>query len=171
MRTALCSPLLLMAALACHATPPPAHKTDTRAMTPGENAPSTILSPQVTVVTPGGELRFEVEVARTPQQRARGLMFRESLADNAGMIFLFDHDEDHSFWMKNTKVPLDMIFIDSAGVIVGMVENAEPFSLNSRSIGEPSRYVLEVTGGTCRRLGIAPGQRFRFSGIPGHPQP
>lgn len=169
MRRALHGSLVLLVSLACHASPPrglTGGSSDTRG---GEAAAITVSTPEVAVLTPTGELRFFVEVARTPQERARGLMFRESLAADAGMIFLFDEDEDHSFWMKNTKIPLDMIFIDSTGLIVGVVENAEPFTLSSRSVGQPSRYVLEVAGGTCRREGIAVGHRLRFLGIPGHP--
>jgi uncharacterized membrane protein (UPF0127 family) len=125
--------------------------------------------PAVVIRAGSAEHRFRVELATTPQERARGLMFREHLDDDAGMLFLFDQMEVQSFWMKNTKIPLDMIFLDEEGVIVGIVENAEPLTLTSRSVGRPSRYVLEVNGGTSRRLGIEAGQRALFLGVPGHP--
>lgn len=96
-------------------------------------------------------------------------MFREQMDDDAGMLFLFDKMEVQSFWMKNTRLPLDMLFLDESGTIVGIVENAEPLSLTSRSVGLPSRYVLELNGGTSRRLGIEAGQKTRFVGVPGHP--
>lgn len=96
-------------------------------------------------------------------------MFREHMDEDAGMLFLFDKMEVQSFWMKNTRLPLDMLFLDESGTIVGIVENAEPLSLTSRSVGLPSRYVLELNGGTSRRLGIEAGQKARFLGVPGHP--
>lgn len=125
--------------------------------------------PLVIIRNAGGEHRFRVELATTPRERARGLMFREQMDADAGMLFLFDQMEVQSFWMKNTKIPLDMLFLDEEGVIVGIVENAEPLSLTSRSVGLPSRYVLELNGGTSRRLGIEKGQRALFVGVPGHP--
>jgi uncharacterized membrane protein (UPF0127 family) len=107
-------------------------------------------------------LTFKVEVADDEAERRRGLMFREELAEDNGMIFLFDRMRIQSFWMKNTKIPLDMIFIDDQWTIVGIVENAEPLTLTGRKVDKPSRYVLEIGGGLSRRLGIAPGQRVEF---------
>lgn len=124
---------------------------------------------RVVIETPSGEVAFRVELAVTPNERMRGLMFRDHLDEDAGMLFIFERMQRLRFWMKNTRIPLDMLFIDEAGEIVGIVENAEPLSLESRGVSLPSRYVLEVNGGTCRRLGIRPGQRVRFDGIPGHP--
>lgn len=142
----------------------------THVASPSAAAPSPKSEQPVVVIQNGaGEHRFRVELAITPQERARGLMFREHLDANAGMLFLFDQMEVQSFWMKNTKIPLDMLFLDEEGMIVGIVENAEPLSLTSRSVGLPSRYVLELNGGTSRRLGIEAGQRAVFLGVPGHP--
>jgi len=98
-----------------------------------------------------------VEVAKTPAQRERGLMYRERLDPDAGMIFIFDRDEDQSFWMKNTVIPLDMIFITRDLVVTGVVADATPFSLDSLTCGRPSRYVLEVNGGFAARHRIAAG--------------
>lgn len=118
-----------------------------------------------------GEVLFRVELATTPSERARGLMYREHLNADDGMLFLFDRMQQQSFWMKNTLIPLDMIFIDERGAIVGIVENAEPLSTTSRSVRAPSKYVLELNGGTCRKLGIQVGALTRFVDVPGHPQP
>jgi uncharacterized membrane protein (UPF0127 family) len=124
-------------------------------------------APRVVVETAAGARHaVGVEIARTDLQRAKGLMDRRELADDAGMLFLFDETSDHSFWMKNTLIPLDMIFIDEEGRIVGVVERAEPRTLTQRSVGKPSRYVLEVNGGWTRARGVRAGDRVRFEGVP-----
>jgi uncharacterized membrane protein (UPF0127 family) len=112
----------------------------------------------------GGSFIVAVEVARTEAERARGLMFRTSLAAGAGMLFVFDETGDHPFWMKNTLVPLDMIFIDDVGRITGVAARAVPGSLEPRS-GGPSRYVLEVNAGWAEANGIAAGDQVRFEGV------
>jgi hypothetical protein len=114
----------------------------------------------------GGRHPVTVELARTDAERARGLMHRRDLAEDAGMLFLFAERGDHAFWMKETLIPLDMIFIDEDGRIVGIVERAEPRTLSPRSVGVPSRYVLEVNGGWARARGIARGDRVRFENVP-----
>ena len=129
------------------------------------------LRPSVAIPIDDGELLFRVELAVTPNERARGLMYREKLGADDGMLFLFDRTQRQSFWMKNTLIPLDMIFIDARGTIVGIVENAEPLTTESRSVNAPSKYVLELNGGTCRKLGIREGALVRFIDIPGHPRP
>jgi uncharacterized membrane protein (UPF0127 family) len=111
-------------------------------------------------------LTFTVEVADDDSERQRGLMFREELAEDAGMLFLFDRMKVQSFWMKNTKIPLDMIFIDNQWTIVGIVENAEPLTLSGRRVDKKSQYVLEIGGGLSRKLGIASGQRVTFTPSP-----
>jgi uncharacterized membrane protein (UPF0127 family) len=107
----------------------------------------------------------DVEVARTPAEQERGLMFRERLAPGTGMLFVFPASQDHVFWMRNTLIPLDMIFIDERGVVVGVVERAEPLSERGRSAGAPSRYVLEVPGGFAAEHGVRAGDRARLEGI------
>ena len=92
-------------------------------------------------------------------------MQREQLAPDAGMLFLFDETEDHSFWMKDTLIPLDMIFVDEGGRVVGVVERAEPLTLSPREVGAPSRYVLEVNGGWAAAHGVAAGDRVRFENV------
>jgi len=114
----------------------------------------------------GGPVTVAVEVANTPAAREQGLMYRTDLGADAGMLFLFPQDEDLEFWMKNTPLPLDMIFIDASRTIVGIVANARPFSTQTRGIGKPSRYVLEVHGGFCSKHGIAAGDTVDFLEVP-----
>lgn len=101
----------------------------------------------------------QVEIAATNDLRTRGLMWRTRLADGEGMLFAFPEDAEHSFWMRNTLIPLDMLFLDSQGLIVGIVAMAPPQSLDSRTVGVPSRYVLEVPGGWTGRTGIRKGSK------------
>jgi uncharacterized membrane protein (UPF0127 family) len=114
----------------------------------------------------GTRLIVRVELARNDAERSKGLMNRERLEEEAGMLFLFPVSEDHAFWMKNTLIPLDMIFVAEDGRIAGIVERAEPRSLTLRSVGEPSRYVLEVNGGWSARHGVRAGDRVRFENVP-----
>jgi hypothetical protein len=122
--------------------------------------------PQVSVITKEGrKIAFAVEVADTPAKREMGLQYRRELAEGRGMIFLFPREEQLSFWMKNTPIALDMIFINADLKIVGIVENTVPFSLESRSVSARSQYVLEIKGGLSRRYGINAGDSVRFQGI------
>jgi uncharacterized membrane protein (UPF0127 family) len=113
----------------------------------------------------GRELRLDVEIASDDPSRSRGLMFRRSLPEDSGMIFVFQEESFHSFWMKNTLIPLDMLFIDAQGKVVGVVENAEPRTLSSRSVEGDSRFVLEVNGGWCARHGVAAGDAVALEGM------
>lgn len=115
----------------------------------------------------GGVRRVEVEVAATPESRARGLMWRKELPAGKGMLFIFPEDAVQGFWMRNTLIPLDMLFIDSKGRVVGIVENAEPRSLKSRGVGAPSKYVLEVPGGWTQKAGVLTGSTVEFEGLSG----
>lgn len=128
--------------------------------------PACQAQPEVTVATQNGrEVTFQVEVADTPAKRELGLMYRRDLAPDRGMLFLFPHEAEQAFWMKNTPLPLDMIFIDSQRRIVGIVEQATPFSLDARSVHRTSQFVLEINGGLSRRYGIKAGDSVRFRGI------
>ena len=109
---------------------------------------------------------FTVEVARTPEEQARGLMFRESLAPDAGMLFPFPRPRPASFWMKNTLIPLDMIFIRADGTIARIAVNTTPHSLAPVGVGEPVAAVLEIAGGRSVELGIGEGDRVAWSGGP-----
>ena len=113
------------------------------------------------------DVAFRVELARTEPQRERGLMNRKEMAPDAGMLFLFERPSELVFWMKNTLIPLDMIFIGGDHHIVVIVENAEPETLTARRVYGLSQYVLEINGGLSAKLGIQPGAMVTFSGIPG----
>jgi uncharacterized membrane protein (UPF0127 family) len=123
--------------------------------------------PKVTITTKEGrEITFQVEIADTPTKREMGLQYRRELADGKGMIFLFPSESLQSFWMKNTPIPLDMIFISRDRKIVGIVEQTAPFSLDPRSVSVPSQYVLEINGGLSKRRGIGAGDTIRFDDFP-----
>jgi uncharacterized membrane protein (UPF0127 family) len=113
----------------------------------------------------GASTRVFVEVADTPDTQARGLMFRNHLDPDHGMVFLFDSEKDHAFWMKNTPIPLDLIFISRDGRIVGIHPDAEPLSLRPISVGAPSRVVLEVNGGFTAEHGLTVGDHVTYRNI------
>jgi uncharacterized protein len=102
---------------------------------------------------------FAVEVADNDAERAKGLMYRRELPEGQGMLFDFHREQEVSFWMQNTYIPLDMVFIRGDGRILRIAENTEPLSTRLIPSGGPVRAVLEVIGGTTRKLGIAPGDR------------
>jgi hypothetical protein len=112
-----------------------------------------------------GQVAVLAEIAATPDERARGLMFRERLSDGEGMLFLFSTEQKLTFWMKDTPLSLDMIFISSDMAVAGVIEEAIPFSIESLSIASPSRYVLEVQGGFAKRNGISVGTPVKFERI------
>jgi len=121
--------------------------------------------PRVVVESGGTPHAVVVEVAADPAARERGLMFRQRLEEGRGMLFVFEEEEEHSFWMKNTLVPLDLIFVSGEGRVVGVVSRAEPLSLTPRTGGR-CRYVLEVPGGWAKARGVAPGDRVRLENVP-----
>ncbi|XYH92411.1 DUF192 domain-containing protein [Sorangium sp. So ce1128] len=106
-----------------------------------------------------------VEIARREKERARGLMYRKSMPENRGMIFVFEQRSNHAFWMHNTCIPLDMLFIDSDGTIVGIEENTPTLNDSTFEVGCPSTYVLELNAGWARRHGVVAGQKVRLEGI------
>lgn len=111
----------------------------------------------LTVATATGPKLFHVEIAGTEAQREQGLMYRPTMAADAGMVFLYDHPQQVAFWMKNTIIPLDMVFIGGDGHIVSIHERAVPFSEEAIPSGPDAQDVLEVNGGTVARLGIRIG--------------
>ena len=113
----------------------------------------------------GIKASFRVEVADTAEKRRWGLMYRTELGEDEGMLFVFPNEEDQSFWMKNTPLSLDIIFMDRRRRVVGIVRDTVPFSTRSVSVGVPSRYALEVRAGVARRYGIAVGDLARFDRI------
>lgn len=122
--------------------------------------------PVATVHTARGPVRVTLEVAADDATRQRGLMYRDRLADGHGMLFVFDAETEHSFWMKNTVIPLDMIFIGADRTVVGVQANTKPLSLAPLSVGRPSKWVLEVAGGYAARAGIEAGNRVDLDGVP-----
>lgn len=113
----------------------------------------------------GEPVEVRVEVAATPGSRERGLMWRTSLPDGEGMLFVFGEVADHTFWMKNTLIPLDLVFLGADGAVLGVVENTEPQSLQGRGVGKPSAYVLEVPGGWSSRHGLRAGAKLQLLGL------
>lgn len=108
----------------------------------------------------GKRLEFQVEWALTAEQRSRGLMARETLADNAGMLFDFGETRMVTMWMANTPLSLDMVFIDEAGLVVRIAEKTTPFSEAIVGSGKPVRYALEIRGGRAAELGLSAGARL-----------
>jgi len=119
----------------------------------------------------GGAATVTVELALTKADQARGLMFRTKLAQNAGMLFVFPNNRRRSFWMKNTPLPLDIIYIRQSesdggrgdGTIVHIAKNTSPYSETALPSLHPARYVLEVNGGFCDRHGIGDGNRVELA--------
>jgi uncharacterized protein len=114
----------------------------------------------------GGQVAFQVEIADTPTKRELGLQYRRDLPTDHGMIFVFPREAEQSFWMKNTPIPLDMVFISSDRKVVGIVEETAPFSLDPRSVSGASQYVLEINAGLSKRYGFKAGDRVGFENIP-----
>jgi hypothetical protein len=121
--------------------------------------------PRVVLESGGKSHVVRVELADTDLKRERGLMFRKELPDGQGMLFLFDEERDHTFWMKDTLIPLDMIFVDGSGRVTTIVANARPLTLEPRT-GGPARMVLEVPGGWARAHDVRVGDRMRVEGLP-----
>ena len=169
--------LALLAASACAArddgklTQPPAPARASNGSTPGSSpggrtAEAATPTAQVVLMPPGRDpVTVRVEIADDDPERQRGLMFREQLAPDAGMLFLFETPQHLTFWMRNTYLPLDMIFIESSLTVLGVVENAEPRTETTRSVPGVSQYVLEVNAGFSREHGLTPGTVVRFVGV------
>ncbi len=116
----------------------------------------------VTIDSANGSHQFDIEIADESDEISYGLMNRESLAPDAGMLFDFGNPREPAMYMKNTLIPLDMLFFDDEGRLVSAVEEATPGSLVSRRSEGPARYVLELNGGSMQAHGIRPGARLRF---------
>lgn len=112
------------------------------------------------------EMCFVVEVVDTPQEREKGLMFREELDKNKGMLFIFEEEGNYPFWMKNTLIPLDMIWISQSGDVVHVVYNSQPCKADPCPLIETNgtaKYVLEINGGLASKYGIEAGQKAEFA--------
>ncbi len=136
-----------------------------RAATP--DTPAAQLEP-LEIATASGVVVLEVEVARTESQRETGLMYRKSLGERYGMLFDFKVDQPVYMWMKNTLIPLDMLFIRADGSIARIAAMTTPLSTEVISSGEPVRAVLEIAGGAARKLGIVPGDKVAHPILTGH---
>ena len=113
-----------------------------------------------------GRESFAVEVADDPGERAQGLMFRTELAAASGMLFVYDSPRRVAFWMKNTLIPLDMVFADATGTVTQVHSGAVPGDLSPIDGGEGVQFVLEINAGLAAKLGIAPGAQLRHPAIP-----
>lgn len=124
-------------------------------------APLAACSEENTLVvhTAKGNFPFTVEIAETDAERARGLMFRQELADDAGMLFDFHEERPVAFWMQNTFIPLDMIFIRADGTVQNIHANARPQDTTSIPSDGPVRFVLEIPGGRAAEIGLEPGDK------------
>ncbi|MBO0664395.1 DUF192 domain-containing protein [Jiella sp. MQZ9-1] len=120
-----------------------------------------------TIVTKSGRHPIRIELAVTPKEREVGLMNRESLPRDHGMLFRFDETRDVAMWMKNTLIPLDMLFMDEHGKIVTIKTNAQPLSLDIIPSERPVRYVLELNGGAAARYDVSLGDRLDSTAIQG----
>ena len=125
-------------------------------------SPSGLEQVPLTITSGGKTHRFTVEVAKTPEEQAMGLMYRTKLAPDRGMIFPFDPPRDASFWMRNTLIPLDMIFVRADGSIANIAANTVPHSEEPVRSDGPVKAVLEIPGGRSAELGIEPGDMVKW---------
>jgi uncharacterized membrane protein (UPF0127 family) len=105
-----------------------------------------------------------LRIVNSPHERERGLMYETNLAEDEGMLFVFPTEQEHSFWMKNTPLSLDMIFLNAAKEVVGVVTDAPPFSEEQQTVKKPSLYTIELRAGSVKRLGVREGNKVAFGG-------
>lgn len=122
---------------------------------------------RVEIRWPGGSEVFFVEVADDSAERAKGLMYRDSLNPGAGMLFVYEGPREVAFWMHNTLIPLDMIFADSKGKVTRVHSNAIPMDDTQIPGGDSVQFVLEINGGLAKRIGLKPGAMLRHPAIAG----
>ncbi len=163
--------IALLTAGSCRQNPPSEPSSGShQAVQPGQaraDAAPQVQGPAVVIHTRGGgRVPVSVEVARNDATRMRGLMFRRDMEDGHGMIFVFREPNHQTFWMHNTLIPLDMIFIRADRTILGIVRNATPETDDPRDVPGDSQYVLEVNGGWCQRHNVMDGDRVDFVDVP-----
>jgi len=155
---------------ACGAAPGKASSAPAATPTPAAAAGSSATQgPRAEM--PSGSV-YKLELALTPEEQAQGLMFRESLPDRTGMIFVFDQEGDHHFWMKNTMIPLDMIWMDASGKVIFVSANTPPCKADPCATygpDAPARQVLEIAGGMAAKEKIAIGSTLRLIDVPQKP--
>ena len=164
--------LMIAAGTSCSSPGPGSTGSDdTGAASGATAAPATDITTRadepVVILEPDGHPPAEVtvEVARTARQIQRGLMYREYMPPDRGMLFLMREERIHSFWMRNTLIPLDMIFIGKDMTVAGVVANTEPLTDTSRRLDRPSTYVLEVNAGWAAAHRVTAGTRVRFRNV------
>jgi len=145
---------------------PPEPTAKTSSPTPAPGTPAVVFTS-----ADGKQSRVWVELAIKPPELMRGLMYRHNMAWDRGMLFLFDREEQQSFWMKNTLIPLDMIFVRTDMTVLGVVHDAEPRTLISRRVDGPSQFVVEVNAGWAKEHGIDSGAKVAFENVPPPPTP
>ena len=119
--------------------------------------------PYVEIITQNNKtIKVNVEIADTPGTREQGLMYRDSLPEDSGMLFFMPEEKEQIFWMKDTRIPLDIIFIFSDWKIAGIAENTKTYSTDPITINKPSKYVLEVNAGFCKKYGIQSGDKIVY---------
>ncbi len=160
-------PIVVVLALACHGRPSeaaPGKQAEVIDPTAKDYRPPPLPHTQVTLTDAfGGKHPLDVELCLTDEMRARGMMWRTEFPAGKGMLFVFPDEEFRSFWMKNTLIPLDIIFIGADLRVVGVVENAAPKTLTSRSVEGESKYVLEVPGGWSAKVGLKAGSKVEIA--------
>jgi uncharacterized membrane protein (UPF0127 family) len=127
---------------------------------PDQAAP--LRTESISIDAGGKEVTLDAEMAITAQETERGLMYRRDMAPMHGMFFSLGSRKDQTFWMHNTCIPLDMLFVDQDGLIVGILENVPPMNDLPRSVGCFSTYVLEMNAGWCRKQGVRAGQKMKL---------
>lgn len=145
---------------ATNSSQPLAPPKETAPPPPPEGTPAVVFTS-----ADGAQARVWVELAVKPPELQRGLMYRHNMAWDRGMLFIFDREEQQSFWMKNTLIPLDMIFVRKDMTVLGVVHDAEPRTLISRRVDGPSQFVIEVNAGWAKENGITGGTRVAFEGV------
>lgn len=161
-------PLFLIAA-ACSRAPARSGDAHGSAPPPGSSSPAvpaaTVPSATVTLTGTSGPIVVHAEVVKSRGRVQKGLMYRKFLAPDAGMLFLMGDEDDHYFWMHNTLIPLDIMFITKDMKVAGILENMQPLDDNAKGVGQKSLYVLEVNGGWAKAHGVAAGATVAFDGV------
>lgn len=143
----------------------PAATTPSPTTAPAPTPAATGPTATVTLAAPSGPVAVTVEVVQSPALLEKGLMYRRYMPPDHGMLFLMGAEDDHHFWMRNTLIPLDIVFITKDLTIAGIVANATPGDLTSRGVGKPSLYVLEVNGGWMAAHGLTAGAKLTFANV------